>query len=184
MGLLSNYINDGGILMSTIVVYRSITGFTEKYAKWIADDLKCDCKSIKDVSKGDLEKYDTVIFGGRVEATKIRGLGKAKRDCKNKLIVFAVGIAPEDYTEAIDEYWKHSFNADELAKIPHFYFRGGMNYDDMNNIEVEMAKMIAHHLNHKKNETPEQKDAADALLNGNCDFTDPNKVIPLVNLVK
>lgn len=28
--------------MNTVVVYCSQTGFTEKYAKWLAEDLSCE----------------------------------------------------------------------------------------------------------------------------------------------
>ena len=33
--------------MKKIVVYESGTGFTERYAKWIAEELACDAKERK-----------------------------------------------------------------------------------------------------------------------------------------
>jgi len=31
--------------MKTIVIYNSQTGFTERYAKWIAEETSADCVS-------------------------------------------------------------------------------------------------------------------------------------------
>ena len=35
------------VKMNRIVVYTSKTGFTEKYAKWIAEELQCEAVSLK-----------------------------------------------------------------------------------------------------------------------------------------
>ena len=50
--------------MNGIVVYSSQTGFTEKYAKWIAEDLNCEAISVKQAKKLDISQFDTVIYGG------------------------------------------------------------------------------------------------------------------------
>ena len=50
--------------MKRIVVYQSGTGFTAKYADWIAKDLGCEAKEYKHVNPGELAGFDMVIYGG------------------------------------------------------------------------------------------------------------------------
>lgn len=52
--------------MNTIVIYESATGFTEQYAEWIADELDCPCRPLKQISGTELATFDRVIFGGWV----------------------------------------------------------------------------------------------------------------------
>ena len=35
--------------MSTIVIYKTKYGATKKYAEWIAEELNCEVKNVKDV---------------------------------------------------------------------------------------------------------------------------------------
>ncbi len=37
-------------MLKTVVVYKSISGFTEKYSTWIADELKADLYEAKRIS--------------------------------------------------------------------------------------------------------------------------------------
>lgn len=59
--------------MKAIVIYNSKTGFTEKYAKWIAEALQCQSISIRE-KLPDLSEYDRIIFGSNVKAGKIGSL--------------------------------------------------------------------------------------------------------------
>jgi len=47
-------------------------------AEWIAEDLACECRSIKGVKLNDLKDYGLVIYGAGVYAGMIAGLGKIK----------------------------------------------------------------------------------------------------------
>ena len=40
--------------MKSIVVYTSKTGFTKKYAQWIAEDLGCEAKGLNEISGENL----------------------------------------------------------------------------------------------------------------------------------
>ena len=81
-----------------LVTYKSVTGFTKQYAKWIAEELDCTMMEWKDVSAKTMSEYDTVIFGGRFHAGFVDGLKKAKEifteSTAAKLIVFATGATP------------------------------------------------------------------------------------------
>ena len=61
-----------------LVTYRSVTGFTQQYAQWIAEALGGTCRPLADLSKDDMAAYGTVIFGGRFHAGSVDGLKQAK----------------------------------------------------------------------------------------------------------
>ena len=46
----------------TIVVYKSKHGSTEKYARWIGEELDCPVVSEKDFQRKNFSLYDNIIF--------------------------------------------------------------------------------------------------------------------------
>ena len=66
--------------MKTLVIYNSQTGFTEKYAKWIAEDLEAKCVSVKEAKNEKLVDYDRVIFGSWFCAESISKLNFCVRN--------------------------------------------------------------------------------------------------------
>ena len=50
--------------MKILVTYKSKTGFTKKYAEWIAEELGCEAKDIKTITPKNVAEYDLVIHGG------------------------------------------------------------------------------------------------------------------------
>lgn len=52
------------IMKKVVVIYGSKYGTTEKYAKWISEELNCDLFSYKSIKKDNLLNYDTIIYGG------------------------------------------------------------------------------------------------------------------------
>ena len=64
--------------MKKIVIYKSETGFTAKYAGWIADRLGCEAKEYKSVKPGELKDYDLVVYGGWIMAGMVVGYDKIK----------------------------------------------------------------------------------------------------------
>ena len=51
-------------MSDTVVVFQSKYGTTEKYARWIAEALRCDLLERKNTKAEDLKAYDTIIYGG------------------------------------------------------------------------------------------------------------------------
>ena len=37
--------------MKTLIIYTSQTGFTKRYAQWLADEMKADMYDLKDAKK-------------------------------------------------------------------------------------------------------------------------------------
>lgn len=86
--------------MKTIVIYNSQTGFTKRYAHWIAEAAGADCLELSKAKRKDLTEYDAIIYGGWACAGGISKLGWFKNNMDKwtgkKLMVFCVGASPMD----------------------------------------------------------------------------------------
>ncbi|QUH26604.1 flavodoxin domain-containing protein [Serpentinicella alkaliphila] len=120
-------------MKTAILVYKSKTGFTKKYAKWIEEELNCNAMELEDAHISEVLKYDIIIFGGGMHANRINGI-KFIRDnielFKNKhIIIFATGATPASAIEEVKKF--EQVNIPSGLNIPFFYFQSGMNYKDM-----------------------------------------------------
>ena len=59
--------------MKYLVICDSQYGFTEQYARWIAEELGCPCVARKELEPGELQKYDGLIYGGGLYAGGVSG---------------------------------------------------------------------------------------------------------------
>ena len=50
--------------MNTAVIYTSQTGFTKRYAQWIAEATNADCLELSKAKTKNMDHYNTIIFGG------------------------------------------------------------------------------------------------------------------------
>ena len=65
--------------MKILLIYKSKTGFTKKYAKWINEEIACDIVNIFNIQHVNFKNYDVVIYGSRIHAGRIDGLKKIKK---------------------------------------------------------------------------------------------------------
>ena len=83
--------------MKTIVIYKSKTGFTRKYAELITEELSADIFDVSKVNDSMLSAYDTIIYGGSLYASGITGVKYIKQNLHKlkdkKVIVFATGAS-------------------------------------------------------------------------------------------
>lgn len=146
------------------IIYKSVTGFTAKYAEMIKEETGGDIFDFKSCSKKQLEtlpaEYDYVIFGSRFHAGTVDGLKKALGSFYNKgkaeFIVFATGAIPEsaETENTLEQSWKNNFTAEQLNKIPHFYMQAGLCYEKMPFMDRFMMKCFCKMLKNKKDKTP------------------------------
>ena len=84
--------------MKTIIIYNSQTGFTKRYAEWIAEAAKADCIELSAAKKKDLTAYEAIVFGSWACAGSISKIswfkGNIDKWAGKKLIVFCVGASP------------------------------------------------------------------------------------------
>lgn len=137
--------------MRRIVVYQSGTGFTAKYAGWIAEELGCEAKEYKSVKPNELNDFDMVIYGGWIMANTVVGYDKIKVLNLKNVVVFGVGMSiPGDET------------AEKIAaqnQIPgerFFYFEGGYQPQKLGFVKKMMLNMIKKSIEKKEAKTEDE----------------------------
>jgi len=172
--------------MKTVVVYKSKTGFTKKYADWLAREFSCDLFMKKKISVDTLMKYETIIYGGGIYAIEINGLSIIKKNYaqlkKKNLIVFAVGtILPRE--NELEEIWKKNLSSEQISNIKLFYFIGGFNYNKLGNGDKLLITLMKRSLKLNKNSDEDTLTMLEA-YNTPTDLTDINDIKPLVDYLK
>ncbi|MBO4679050.1 MAG: flavodoxin [Lachnospiraceae bacterium] len=175
--------------MKTLVVYTSQTGFTKKYAGWLAEKTGGDVFDVKDVQKKPdsfFADYDAIVYAGWVMAGKVVKanwlFGKASSFADKRLAVVAVGGCPNEAPE-VQEALK-TIVPDELkATIPAFYCQGGFNYAKMNTASRMALKMFIGMLKSRKNQTEDQKRMVE-LISHDYDIADPNLLEPVIKYIE
>lgn len=172
--------------MKTIVIYNSQTGFTKRYAKWLAEAAKADCIELTAAKKKDLTAYDAIIFGSWACAgsiSKIRWFkGNIDKWSDKMLIVFCVGASPIDNPE-IEAALNQTFNESERKKVKAFYCPGGFNYEKMSVPSKLMMKMFLKTLNAKKDKTEEEQTMI-KMISSSYDISDKRYIEPILQCLR
>ncbi len=174
-----------GTSMKTIVVYKSKTGFTKKYAEWIQEATKFDIANYDNASKASLSAYDLIVFGSRIHAGKIDGLKKIKELLPDhaRLVVYATGATPIEAEDVIRAIMKASFTEEELLAIPHFYMPAGLNYENMNIGDKLIMKALAKMLGNKKDKSSVEAGCEQA-IGHSYDISSREYIVPLLDYIQ
>lgn len=139
--------------MKITVIYNSQTGFTKRYAEWIAEASGADCFELSAAKKRSFTEYEAIVFGGWACAGGISKLGWFKSNMEKwqnkKLIVFCVGGSPIDSPD-VGKALRQNFTESEFQKVSVFYCPGGFNYEKMSAASKLMMKMFIKTLKSKK----------------------------------
>ncbi|MBP5329672.1 MAG: hypothetical protein J6Y75_07210 [Spirochaetaceae bacterium] len=162
--------------MKSIVIYNSQTGFTKKYAEWIAEAAACECVEFKQAAKLNLADYDAIVFGSWCMAGNIVKLAWFKKQMPalaaagKKLIVYAVGGSPEENPD-VAVAMRRVFTDEDRETVKVFYCPGGFNYEKMNSASKLMMKMFTKVLASKKDATEDEKKMAE-MISHSYDISD------------
>ena len=172
--------------MKTIVIYNSQTGFTKRYAEWIAEETGADCLALSAAKKKDLAIYEAIIFGSWACGGSISKInwfkGNIDKWAGKKLIVFCVGASPIDNPE-IDIALNRNFHEPERKKVKLFYCPGGINYAKMPAPSKLMMKMFVKMLAAKKDKTETEQVMAD-MISSSYDISDKKYMEPILEYLK
>ncbi len=168
--------------MKIIVIYNSQTGFTKRYAKWIAKATGADCLDLSAAKKKDLSAYETIIFGSWACAGSISKISWFKQNmdkwADKKLIAFCVGASPIDNPE-IEVALNQIFNKSEQKKVKIFYCPGGFNYEKMSAKSKFMMKIFIKMLKAKKDKT-EKEQMMIKMISSSYDISDKKYIEPIL----
>lgn len=169
--------------MKVIVIYNSQTGFTKRYAQWIAEATGADCFELAEAKKKNMSTYEAIIFGGWACAGGISKLSWFKSNidkwADKKLIAFCVGGSPFDSPE-IEPALKQNFKESELKKVSVFYCPGGFRYEKMSAPSKLMMKMFIKALKAKKNKTEADEEMI-KMISSSYDISDKKYIQPILN---
>ena len=117
----------------TAILYVSKTGFTRRYAQWIAQRLGARALPF---SRGNARKAagnETILFGSSLHAGRIRKAKWLKRRLPGwrdkRIVLFVTGAMP-DGPDAQNTL-RQNFTGEEWAAIKAFYLPGGLCYERM-----------------------------------------------------
>lgn len=169
--------------MKAIVVYNSKTGFTRRYAEWIAQAIDADCRAIDEIENVDMRQYDLLLFGSWVHAETLKKRDWIKRQLPRwkgrRVGVFAVGAMPAG--DAANRVFEQTFTPQERTQMRTFYLQGGLDYARMSCADrllmAFMRKTLAGQKDTKSGEMLK-------LLSESFDATDERAIEPIVQWAK
>lgn len=168
--------------MKTIVIYNSQTGFTKRYAQWIAEKATAECIEYNKAKKINFDSYEAIIFGGWAVAGSISKLKWFKQNISKwkdkKLVVFCVGASPIENPE-IEATLPKNFTEEELKQVRWFYCPGGLDYEKMPATSKVAMKMFVKMLNSKKNKTEDDMEQI-RMVSSSYDISDVKYIEPII----
>lgn len=156
------------------VVYASKTGFTQKYAAYIAERLGCRAYAAGEV----LPSADLYIAGGGIyqgnalSKSVVEGLNQGGR----RVVAFAVGLMRPQEGKG------ERVAAKNFPQTKCFYFRGGYAPEELSVVQRLGMKLM--YRIYKRRESPDYRDTAAAIAAGGADFTQLSAADELIDYVK
>ena len=194
----------------TIVLYTSKYGAAETYARCIAEALGCRAVPLDKFSKKELQGYDTVVYGGGVQAGGIRGLEQFTKWIKGDLklrqmakrgtiseaeaaeigafdrqyYIFAVGISLDSEGNRL-QLRDINFDKDWLRDLPCFFLPGAFDPAKLAGVDKAIIKVATKMFLDK----PEAQAAAEdaqvlRYFETGCDLIDRTRTTALIEAVK
>jgi len=171
--------------MKTLIIYTSQTGFTKRYAEWIAKKTGGDLLELKDAQKKSddyFKDFDAICYGGWLMAAnvvKVKWFFEKANNWKNKrLALFCVGGSPNDNPD-VDAFLQNVLTEEQKKYIKVFYCQGGFNYEKMKAPSRLAMKMFVSTLRNKKDATEKEKAMAEKMASS-YDISDVKYIEPIV----
>lgn len=175
--------------MKTLIIYTSQTGFTKKYAEWLAERMKADLIDLKDAKKKDVKffnDYQAIVYGGWAMAgnlVKSKWFLDKSIFWKEKLLaMFCVGGSPNDNPD-VETALKNMLNDEQRKYIKAFYCQGGFNYEKMSGPSRLAMKMFVSTLKKKKDATEDEKKMTE-MISSSYDISDIKFIEPIVEYLE
>jgi len=167
------------------VVYRSKTGYTKKYAEWIAEETKAILFKGEDIKISDLKGFDIIVYGGAMYAGGINGIKLIKNNftaLKNKkIIIFTLGASPVR-EEIINSVRNSNFNEEQQKLIQFFMLRGGFDFSKLKFMDKILMLILKAILKGKKNPTADDRGMLKS-YEIPFDFTNREKITPIIDAI-
>ena len=170
-------------MKKAVVIYRSKSGYTKKYAEWIAHESGAELRDARYIKKNELTEYDTIVFGGALYATGINGIKIIRKNLDTltgkKIIIFTLGATP--VRESIrQQIMEKNFSAKQLETISFFMLRGGFDFSRLTAFDKALMLLLKFKLKSKKNPTADERGMLQSYSTP-VDFTNKENIKPIVD---
>ena len=175
--------------MKTIIVYTSQTGFTKRYAQWLAEELEADVITLDEAKKKNDSYFngaDAIVYGAWAMGGKFvnsEWFTKKIPDWKGKkLALMGVGAslaANPDVEEVLDNI----FTDEERKYAKAFYCQGGIAYEKMKLPSKLAMKAFASMVKNKKGATDKEREMGE-MISHSYDISDKKYVMPIVEYIR
>lgn len=174
--------------MKAIVIYKTKYGSAKTYAKWIGEELNCEVAEAKSVTIEQLDKYDTIIYGGGLYAEIINGVSLITKNIDKlgdkKVAIYTTGITPIDCRDYYDKIVvEKNFKNGVPDFIKLFNFTGKMIMDELTPVHRTALKSLKKIMQAKKDASQMEKLLIE-LCDTDGDFTDRTQIADLIEYVK
>ena len=174
-----------GAKVKQIVIYKSRTGFTKKYAKWLAQSLNCECIPQEDVGGERLSDYDVIIFGSSFRAGNVEELKWYKETIlpfEKTNVLFVTGAMPPSSADAVKSI-EQQLGKGEDREVKVFYLQSGLNYEAMNLGDKLMMKVFCKMMKSRKAHSEEEK-ALFEQMQKSFDVCEKANLEPMLNYIQ
>lgn len=169
------------------VIYCSKTGFSARYARWIAKDLHADLYRYKNVDTALLAPYQVIVYGAGFYAGKLKGshwfMHTIRPLSSAHTIVFATGSMPRVHPLDLQREWDMSFRLREQEQIHLFYLPGGMNYARLSFPSQILMRLYRFYMLHSSKTRPDTRELM-RRLDRSVDYTDRKAIKPILMEVR
>lgn len=169
--------------MRSVVIYKSKTGFSKKYAQWIAEELSADIFEVSKCTIANIKAYDVVVYGGSLHAVGINGINFITKNFDQlkdkKIIIFATGASPAR-ENVLNEVTNRNFTLKQQNCIKLFYLRGGFDYNKLGFVDKILMTLLKLKIKSKKELTSDEKGMLTA-YDKPMDFTKKENIKELIS---
>lgn len=168
-----------------LVIYYSKSGFTKKYAQWLADAFSCEMKEYNEVRPADLLPYQLIVYCASNDRYHIRRIETITANdqilADKDVIVLVTGMTPENAI-SMDNFKNLNFTKDQQERIPLFYARGGLDYNNLL-IKDQYTLSLMRQVFKKEHRKDSTAQALMSAMEHAQDYTDREKLKPVFRLL-
>lgn len=154
------------------IIYCSQTGFTKRYAEWLAEEYGCEAIPYGQRASAPLSRV--VVFCSWFHAGGLKGAkwlhGVAASHPGTAFVVVGCGAYPmpcERWPQSdIDEAFENSLGCSSLSNLTCFYCQGGFNFEGLGAMDKVAMRMFFKMLEKKEEEDPRNAEVLDTMRGG------------------
>lgn len=157
-----------------VIIYCSQTGFTKRYADWLAEEYGCQATPFKKRKNVDIANADVVIYCSWFHAGGIKGAkwiqGIMSEYPEKQFVVIGCGAYPmpcEKWPKSdIDEAFEKSLSCSQHANVKCFYCQGGFDFDRLGAPDKVAMRMFFKMLEKKRDEDLRNAEVLETMRDG------------------